>query len=360
MKQKIMALPVSLLIAMLSVAGCQVSPVRPIEAEAPAEAPREVVVLSGAGQDTHLINAFLPSVLKIRAGDTVTWKINSDEPHTATFLSGAEPPPDPIPMPGGGPTDLMLNPQIAFSTRAPDAPVEIYSGDGYFNSGLLSNGVVVAPNESYSVSFDTPGTYKYNCLLHQSMVGTIIVEPNTTVDVPSQADIDAMAQAELAPLEAQLEALTSATPPVHSELGPGDTTIWYVPAGYEATDDRVAVYDFAPKDLTIKQGDTIVWTSTLFHVVSFFPGRDAPEFVIPIPQDQGPPILQVNPEVAFPAKPSGEFDGTGYYSSGLIGAGPLPGGMNFSMTFSEPGTYDYVCPIHKELGMAGTVTVTQR
>ena len=42
-----------------------------------------------------LINTFLPSVLKIRAGDTVTWKINSDEPHTATFLSGGERPAGP-------------------------------------------------------------------------------------------------------------------------------------------------------------------------------------------------------------------------------------------------------------------------
>ena len=94
--------------------------------------------------------------------------------------------------------------------------------------------------------------------------------------------------------------------------------------------------------------------------MAFYPGREAPDFIVPIPQEQGPPILQVNPDVAFPAKPAGEFDGTGYYSSGLFGAGPLPGGMNFSMTFSKAGTYDYVCSVHKELGMAGKVTVTQR
>ena len=385
MKPKMTALPMSLLIVVLMAAGCQPAAQAPVEvtrvvpmevtrvveatpAAAPeataapaAQAARELVVLAGAGQDTHLINTFLPSKLTIRAGDTVTWKINGKEPHTATFLSGAEPPTDPIPMTGGGPTDLMLNPQISFSTRAPGAPVETYSGTGYFNSGMLSDGTVVAPNPSYSVSFDTPGTYRYGCLLHPGMVGEITVEPNTSIDIPSQADIDAQAKAELVPLQAELDALVAgAAAPVHSEPGPNGTTIWYVPAGREGQDPRIALYDFLPKDLAIKEGDTVVWTSTSFHALSFSPGQEPPAFVLPHPQEKGPPILQVNPQVAFPAKPSGEFDGTGYYSSGLFGVGPLPGGLNFGMTFTKAGSYDYVCPIHKELGMSGNITVTKR
>ena len=41
-------------------------------------------------------------------------------------------------------------------------------------------------------------------------------------------------------------------------------------------------------------------------------------------------------------------------------AGAFPGGTTFAMTFSEPGTYDYVCAIHRALGMTGTVTVLER
>jgi plastocyanin len=73
-------------------------------------------------------------------------------------------------------------------------------------------------------------------------------------------------------------------------------------------------------------------------------------------------MLVVNPVVAFPAKPSGVFDGASVYSSGLIGlpVGALPGGTTFAMTFGEPGAFDYVCATHRPLGMEGTVTVVAR
>lgn len=81
--------------------------------------PRELTALVGAGRDTEAIVTFLPARLTVRAGDTVTWKINTDEIHTVSFLSGAPVPGIDAPIPGGGPGDLMLNPQIAFPTRGP-------------------------------------------------------------------------------------------------------------------------------------------------------------------------------------------------------------------------------------------------
>jgi plastocyanin len=301
--------------------------------------------------------------VRIRAGDTVTWKIGSDEPHTATFLSGAPIPPDPIPVPDRGPTDLMLNPMLFFSSRAPDAPVETYSGTDYRNSGFLSTGKVVPPNESYSLTFDTPGTYRYICVLHPgTMTGEIIVEEVTANDLPTQADIDAQAQAEMTPLLEMAETTRAAsTNPelVRVEPGPNDSSLWYVPAGATGQDPKVEIYDFFPKDLTIASGDTVIWTSVFFHQVGIDPGQPAPEFVIPEEQAGGPPLLIVNPFVVFPLKPAGEFDGTQPFSSGLIGlpAGALPGGTTFAMSFSEPGVYEYVCAIHRALGMKGTITV---
>ncbi|HXF63778.1 MAG TPA: plastocyanin/azurin family copper-binding protein [Caldilineaceae bacterium] len=346
-----------LLLAMPILASCQ--PVMPV-AEA---APREVTVLAGAGQDTVAINAFFPASVRIRAGDTVTWQIGSDEPHTATFLSGEPAPPDPIPVPGGGPTDIMLNPVGAFPSRAPDAPVETYDGTGYRNSGFLSNGTVVPPLESYSLTFEEPGVYSYICLIHPAtMVGEIIVEPATAADVPSQEEIDAQAQAEMEPLLAMAEETrAAATNPelVRTEPGPNGSTIWHVPAGMSGLDPRIEIYDFFPKDLTVAPGDTVIWTSTFFHQVIFAPGQPAPEFILPVEQAAGPPLLTVNPIVAFPAKPSGEFDGVSVYSSGLIGvpAGALPGGTTFALTFTEPGSYEYVCATHRPLGMTGAVNV---
>lgn len=45
----------------------------------------------------------------------------------------------------------------------------------------------------------------------------------------------------------------------------------------------------------------------------------------------------------------------GLWDSGIIEGGS---GGSFSFTFEEPGTYDYYCIPHEELGMVGTVTVT--
>lgn len=345
----------SLAVAMLGLAACQ-----PIQPEAASAEPREVVVLAGAGQDTVAVNVFFPESVRVHTGDTVTWKINSDEPHTATFLSGEPRPVDVVPIPGGGPADLMLNPAIFFSTRAPDAPVETYAGTGFRNSGVLSNGKVTAPVESYSLTFDQPGTYSYNCLLHPGMVGTVEVAPAAAA-VPSQEEIDAEAQAAIEPLLAmgeELRAQTTDPSLVRSEPGPGGTTIWYAPAGRFGLDPRVEVLDFFPKDLTIHPGDTVIWTSTApLHQVIFAPGQPAPELAVPEPQEAGPPILRVNPAVAFRAKPSGEFDGVSLYSSGLMGAPDMPGGTTFALTFDDPGTYDYVCATHRALGMTGVVNV---
>ena len=56
------------------------------------------------------------------------------------------------------------------------------------------------PNDTFTLTFDTPGTYEYVCLLHPPMRATITVVPNTVADVPSQADIDALAADEDQPV----------------------------------------------------------------------------------------------------------------------------------------------------------------
>lgn len=348
------------IMSLLGLTGCQ-----PITRDV-ATVPREVTVLAGAGQDVVAISAFFPATIRIRAGDTITWKINSDEPHSATFLSGNPIPSDPVPVPGGGPTDIMINPEKFFVSRGPDAPIETYSGAEFRNSGYLSNGRVVPPNESYSLTFDTPGTYDYICLIHpNTMKGEVIVEPMSATDLPNQEEIDAQAEEEMAPLLEMAEerrVATTNSEQVRSEPGPNGTTIWHVPAGMTGGDPRIEIYDFFPKNVTVQQGDTVIWTSTSFHQVIFHPGQPVPAFVLPTLQDTGPPLLVVNPAVAFPAKPSGEYDGTGFFGSGLMGVarGPLPGGTTFAMTFAAPGSFDYACSTHQPLGMEGTVTVVAR
>ena len=61
--------------------------------------------------------------------------------------------------------------------------------------------------------------------------------------------------------------------------------------------------------------------------------------IIPVPQENGPPLLILNPEVVFPAVPSPVYDPTQYYNSGVIGL-DAPSPITFALTFTEPGVFE--------------------
>jgi plastocyanin len=71
---------------------------------------------------------FTPNTLTIKAGSSVTWSNQDDEPHT------------------------------------------VVSDAGLFRSGAMDT------NESFSFKFDKPGTYHFTCSIHPRMVGTIVVQ----------------------------------------------------------------------------------------------------------------------------------------------------------------------------------------
>jgi plastocyanin len=71
---------------------------------------------------------FMPTPLTVKAGSTVTWTNQDDEPHT------------------------------------------VVSDTGLFKSGGMDT------NESFSFKFDKPGTYHFTCSIHPRMVGTIVVQ----------------------------------------------------------------------------------------------------------------------------------------------------------------------------------------
>ena len=73
--------------------------------------------------------AFGPAAITVAAGTKVTWTNRDDEPHTV--VSADEPRP--------------------------------------FKSGALDTG------DSFSFTFDKPGTYRYFCSIHPHMTGTIVV-----------------------------------------------------------------------------------------------------------------------------------------------------------------------------------------
>jgi len=98
------------------------------------------------------VNAFFPSALHIHVGDTVTWKANTMEVHTVTFLAGNPLPDFIVPAPAGQISPLMLNPLAAFPTPLPGG---LYDGSTYLNSGIISTDssfTSIAPNLVVSIS----------------------------------------------------------------------------------------------------------------------------------------------------------------------------------------------------------------
>lgn len=71
---------------------------------------------------------FAPVSLTVKAGTTVVWANEDDEPHT------------------------------------------VVSESGLFRSGAIDT------DETFSFRFDRPGTYHFTCSIHPQMVGTVVVQ----------------------------------------------------------------------------------------------------------------------------------------------------------------------------------------
>ncbi len=106
----------------------------PTEAPAATDAPPTDAPAEEDGATVTIANfSFGPGTLTVKAGTTVTWRNTEDAPHTVT------------------------------------------ADDGSFGSNTLGQG------DSFSFTFDTPGTYDYHCQFHggaghTGMSGTIVVE----------------------------------------------------------------------------------------------------------------------------------------------------------------------------------------
>lgn len=142
---------------------------------------------------------------------------------------------------------------------------------------------------------------------------------------------------------------------VQPQTGATTTETRTVIAGFG---DRVGATNvFAPKVIDIYAGDTVTWRlggALEPHTISFGPRallqRLAQATILPVPQQGGPPQVQLNPQVAFPTA-ARTYSGTGFVNSGL-----LRQGQTWSLTFPTVGVYHFYCLIHYP-AMSGTVVV---
>src|SRR5262249_18000075 len=139
------------------------------------------------------------------------------------------------------------------------------------------------------------------------------------------------------------------------------TTTYQVLVGY--TFGQLDLQHFFPDQLTVSPGDTVVWTLNYDdhtrHTISFLNGNASPDDVLPVPQDNGPPLLVVNPTVLLPQSPGQPLAKDGIYSSGII----IPGTAttSFSLKIGDiTGEMPYQCLLHDSSGMVGSLEVVPR
>lgn len=342
--------------------------------------------------------AYFPSRVTVRPGDTVRFEqVWTGEPHSVTLGTlvdeaipearklepGAEPSAElatrlealPVMLPEG-PGDanqVAVNPCYVASGPVPtDAatpcPVtEQPAFDGtmsYYNSGFIAPGETVDVPLSDDIE---PGTYSFYCNLHgAAMSGEIeVVAPGT--QIPSQQEVDAARDAEL---EATFAPLLASYSEAKQTLPFGNL------AGFGCQEcGATGTMEFVPEPISVAAGEKVTWTVFGPHTITFKPpsGVGHPlveaedgtwhadgKALAPAGGPGMPPPAEAPAEAGPPVPQEidgGSWDGRDFRSSGFIFSLPAPGHFfSYSLTFTEPGTYTYVCLIHPT--MTGQVEVT--
>ncbi len=280
--------------------------------------------------------AFLANELWIHAGDSITWTFPVDEIHTVTFLT---------------PDEIRPAFQAGCPGTTPDG--SSFIGDACVNSGVLTSG------QTYTINFPTAGNFKLVCLVHPSMTGAVhVLDPSETLP-HDQAFYDHEADKERTELlsdGSRLEGRGTATAERTSQdaVSAGIGEIVATGGGSQI----VSVVRFLPGTTIVHVGDTIEWTNLdpeTPHTVTF--GIEPSN---PVPPSAGVTVDTDGARHAVLSSPRGNVN------SGLIVAAPQDrrnlaqsplGVKRFRLTFTSPGTFDYFCSLHDDLGMVGKVIV---
>jgi len=297
----------------------------------------------------------LPNELWIHAGDSITWSFPTHEIHTVTFLTqtikdlqNTTPQQTRPARPGAGGGCPGTTPDGSIF----DGSTCVTSGDDLFVDGA-----------TYTVTFPTAGNFKLVCLVHNNMTGAVHVLARSEALPYNQASYDKQAQqreAELLSGGAGLKGQGTAT----AQQSAGDA----VTAGIGdivATgggSDTVSVMRFLQGSIVVRIGDTVEWTNldpVTPHTVTFGTEPSGP----PQPPSPGVTSASDGARQAVLNSPAGSVH-SGFLQAAFQDRGPpdaLPqsplGVTRFRVTFNAPGTFNYICALHDDLGMVGRVIV---
>jgi plastocyanin len=280
--------------------------------------------------------AFFPNEIWIHVGDSITWKFDTDEVHTVTFLTDGQPRPFfPVGCPG-------------FSTSP-----------ATFDGSTCVTTPPVTAGTTFTVNFTAAGNFKLVCLLHENMTGAVHVL-DFNEDLPhTQGFYNRQAAQQARDMLADVDADRDhgKEHKHHSSSGAvvaGTGEVSATPGG----SSTLSVMRFNDDTKVIHVGDTVEWGNedpVTPHTITF-----GEEPANPIPPSG---TITLDPDGARHATISSKADNV--HSGFIVAApqerlglaqGPL-GVTRFRVTFTKAGVYPYICALHDDLGMKGKVVV---
>jgi plastocyanin len=287
---------------------------------------------------------FMPARIRVTAGTPVTWTWEGAiEPHSVTFVPAGVAPP----------SEATLGDYLA--RRQPAGP---YDGTTVANSGLepLVAGADAPP---FTLSFASPGVYRYFCAIHPTMRGTVeVVARGRATETAEAVRLAGRAQEHRWLAEGRAAKRRLDRSAGTSSRNADGTRTWTVEMG--TTTKHTDVLAFAPTPKRVRPGDSIEFVnrSRTPHTATF-PGGQAP-ITDPIAPGAraaipGPSPQTLNTTDLFN---TGELSGT----IALVPGEPAPERERRRFTFVVPdaGQYRYYCIFHVASGMGGTVVARER
>ncbi len=296
--------------------------------------------------------AFLPNEYWIHANDSIRWTLASTEIHTVTFLM-----PGQVRQPFFGQFGIP----IGCPGTTPDG--SSYDGSTCVNSGVMGTFDNIFGPQSYSVRFPKAGNYKFSCFVHFDMTGAVhVLDPSEQLPY-EQTFYDREALTDGAALVGVASRLTKRGIAEDNDGGPaakvtaGVGDIVTTSGGGSQT---AALFRFLRDTIVVRVGDTVEWTNldpSTPHTVTF--GTEPAD---PRPPSL-PPVVTTDSDGARHATINSINDSA---NSGLLtlafqdrpnlAQSPL-GTTRFRVTFKTAGTFRYICALHDNVGMKGTVIV---